>query len=79
MNRLLFAAGVVCLLSVSFAFAQSSSEGGNAAIAQNFAFMNHPPAPPPVPASTPAAARGGHGRGQRQSSTNSDSTNAAPD
>ncbi|CAB3808478.1 hypothetical protein LMG28138_06048 [Pararobbsia alpina] len=54
MKRLLFAPGIACLLRVTSVFAQSNPDQSNAAIAQNFAFMNHPP-PPPVPASTPAA------------------------
>lgn len=76
MNRFLFAPGIACLLCASSAFAQSSEETANAAIAQNFQYMNHPPAPP-APASSATETHGMHGHRHRQSSADSDSTQSA--
>ncbi|WP_158934903.1 hypothetical protein [Burkholderia sp. S171] len=73
MNRFLFAPGVVCLLFVSSAYAQSSQDTANSVIAQNFQYINHPPAPP-VQASAPAATGRGHGHRHQQASTDTDQT-----
>ena len=73
MNRILFAPAVACLLFVSSTYAQSSQDVANSAIAQNFQYINHPPAPP-VQASAPAAAGRGRGHRHQQSSTDADQT-----
>lgn len=73
MNRILFAPGVACLWFVSSAYAQSSQDTANSAIAQNFQYINHPPAPP-VQASAPAATGRGRGHRHPQSSTDADQT-----
>ncbi|OXC80001.1 hypothetical protein BSU04_04215 [Caballeronia sordidicola] len=71
MNRILFAPGVACLLFVSSANAQFSQDTPNSAIAQNFQYINHPPAAP-VQASAPAATGRGHGHRHQQASTDAD-------
>jgi len=73
MNRILFAPGIACLLFVSSAFAQSSPDTANSAIAQNFQYINHPPAAP-AQASAPAATGRGHGHRHQQASTDTDQT-----
>ncbi|HEV7832630.1 MAG TPA: hypothetical protein VGP09_04490 [Caballeronia sp.] len=73
MNRILFAPAVACLLFVSSTYAQSSQDVGNSAIAQNFQYINHPPAAP-VQASSPAATGRGHGHRHQQASTDADQT-----
>jgi hypothetical protein len=71
MNRILFALGVAFLLFDSSSYAQSSQDGATSAIAQNFQYINHPPAPP-VEASAPAATGRGRGHRHQQSSTDAD-------
>jgi hypothetical protein len=71
MNRILFAQGVACLLLVSSAHAQSSPDTSNSAIAQNFQYINHPPAAP-VQASAPAASGRGRGHRHQQAVTDAD-------
>lgn len=73
MNRILFAPGIACLLLVSSAYAQSSPDTANSAIAQNFQYINHPPAAP-VQASAPAANGRGRGHRHQQVSTDTDQT-----
>jgi hypothetical protein len=73
MNRILFSLGVACLLFVSSAYAQSSQDTANTAIAQNFQYINHPPAAP-IQASAPAATGRGHGHRHQQASTDADQT-----
>ncbi|QIE28298.1 hypothetical protein SBC1_64020 (plasmid) [Caballeronia sp. SBC1] len=73
MNRILFAQAVACLLFVSTTYAQSSQDVPNSAIAQNFQYINHPPAPP-VQASAPSATGRGHGHRHQQTSTDADQT-----
>jgi len=76
MNRIPFAPAVACLLfisSISSTYAQSSPDVANSAIAQNFQYINHPPAPP-VQASAPAATGRGRGHRHQQSSTDADQT-----
>ena len=78
MNRILLAPGIACLLFVSSTHAQETgneANGANASIAQNFQFINHPPAPP-VQASAPAAA--GSGRGHRHRQINTDAEQSQP-
>jgi hypothetical protein len=77
MNKFILAAGTACFLCAGSAFAQSNSENSNAAIAQNFQFINHPPAPP-APASVPAGTRGMRGHGRQRGSMKSDSADTAP-
>ena len=76
MNRLFFAAVIASIAGMSPVFAQSSGTFPSSSIAQNFQFINHPPALP-VPASSAAPAGGMRGHRHRQSSTGSDSTGAA--
>jgi hypothetical protein len=73
MNRILIVPGVACLLFVSSTYAQSSQDAANSAIAQNFQYINHPPAPP-VQASAPAATGRTRGHRRQQSSTDTDQT-----
>lgn len=82
MNRLLFAVGVTCATGLSPAFAQSdpalpgsvlvqpTTTFSSAGVAQNFQYINHPPAPA-APASS--AARTGGGRGHKHRQTSGDS------
>ncbi len=74
MNRILLAPGIACLLFVSSTYAQETTNGANganASIAQNFQFINHPPARP-VQASSPAAAGSGRGHRHRQTTTDAE-------
>jgi hypothetical protein len=71
MNRILLASGVVFLLFASSSYAQSTQDVSNSAIAQNFQYINHPPAPP-VEASAPAATGRGRGHRHQQTSTEAD-------
>jgi len=73
MNRILFAPAVTCLLFVSSTYAQSSPDVANSAIAQNFQYINHPPAPP-AEASAPAVTAKGRGHRHQQTSTDTDPT-----
>ncbi|MDB5831957.1 MAG: hypothetical protein JWR14_1787 [Caballeronia sp.] len=73
MNRILFAPCIACLLLVSSAYAQSTPDMANSAIAQNFQYINHPPAAP-VQASAPAATGRGRGHRHQQASTEADQT-----
>jgi hypothetical protein len=76
MKHLVLATAIAGLGYVASSFAQSSPDMANAAIAQNFQFMNHPP--PPIPASSVASTGGTRGHRHRQASTDSDSTGASP-
>jgi hypothetical protein len=81
MNCLTLVVGVACTICVSPVFAQSDSAlprdaiqqpattFPSAAIAQNFQYMNHPPAPAPASSVTPT----GGGRGHRHRQMSSDS------
>ena len=76
MKYLVLATAIAGLGYVASSFAQSSPDVANAAIAQNFQYMNHPP-PPPAPASSVASTGGGRGHKHKQMSADSDTTGAA--
>ncbi|WCM19113.1 hypothetical protein NDK50_17050 [Paraburkholderia bryophila] len=89
MKRLVFLLGMACAAFIPAAFAQSNPALQNsvfaqpattttfssASVAQNFQYINHPPAPAPASAVAPSGgSRGGHRRRQTSTDASTDSS-----